>query len=201
MEWVLIMAALFVASVAGSYAVQLIITRRQAQHPPIGTTLRIRAHAGVYRSKLLSIEGDLWRMSYPLQRNQFVPMREGEPVTIEAPTTSGVYLFKTQVLLRDDDRQECAFLAPALARPTERRQDPRRMRSDDVTLDDAPARLVNISRNGAQLKSSRRVRLGDRVKLILPEGMIVAWVIDTMSTRPNDAFSDTVRVRFETPLT
>jgi c-di-GMP-binding flagellar brake protein YcgR len=164
----------------------------------IGTTLRVRAHAGVYRSKLLALDGDFWRISVPLQRNHYVPLREGERITIEAPVKGGVYLFKTVVHRFDEDRNELVFEVPPLTAPRERRSEARRSRHEEVLIDDAPALLVDVSRHGAKLRVTRRIPLGDRIKLRLPEGMVVGWVIDVAPLRSGEG--DLLRVRFETPL-
>lgn len=200
MDWVLLLIGSFLASVAGSYTLTRLGMRRRAVAPRIGTTLRLRARSGVYRSKLIRVDGDLWRISTPLQRNNYVPLRVSEPVTVEAPVPGGVYLFRTSISEQDTDRQELTFLAPALAKPTDRRSEPRWIRSDTISVDDFPGMLVDLSKHGARLKSSCRARLGDRVKVRLPEGMIVGWVIDAWPTRPGDAFSHILRVRFEAPI-
>lgn len=201
MAWALYLLGSFVAAVIGSYALtHLVLRPRRSVLPAVGTTLRLRAHSGVYRSKLMVAHEGLWRISTPLQRNHYVPLRQGEPITIEAPVSGGVYLFRTKVAECNSDDNELSILVPPLARPTERRQEPRKLRNDSITIDDAPGMLVDLSRNGARLRSSCRVRLGDRVKLRLPEGMVVGWVIDAWPGKPSDAFADVLRVRFETPL-
>lgn len=187
-------------SIAGSYILTRSKLGRKRNPPPPGTTLRIRAHSGVYRSRLLSTAENLWRMSTPLQRNHYVPLREGEPITIEAPIPGGVYLFKTTVLHCDADKNELSFLVPPLTAPRERRQEQRWVRQVPITLDDAPATLVDVSRLGARVKTSQRVKLGDRVKLMLAEGLIVGWVIEAWPAKSGEPFADVLRVRFETPL-
>ncbi len=198
MEIVLYLAGALLASVAGGYAFTTVSNRRRRVSPAIGTTLRIRAHAGVYRSKLLAIEGDFWRISVPLQRNHYVPLRDGERITIEAPVKGGVYLFKTLVRCFDEDRNELLFEVPVLTAPRERRLEPRRTRYEEVLIDDSPALLVDVSRHGAKLRVNRRIPLGERIKLRLPEGMVVGWVIDVAPIRTGEG--EYLRVRFETPL-
>lgn len=198
MEVVVYLVGACIVSAIGGYAFTSLVARRRFAPPTVGTTLRIRAHAGVYRSKLLALEGDFWRISVPLQRNHYVPLREGERITIEAPVKGGVYLFKTVVHRYDENRNELAFEVPPLTRPRERRSETRRTRHEEVLLDDSPALLVDVSRNGAKLRVSRRVPLGERIKLRLPEGMVVGWVIDVAPLRSGEG--DLLRVRFETPL-
>lgn len=196
MEVVLYLVAAFIVSVAGAYVVTSL--KRRYVPPAIGTTLRIRAHAGVYRSKLLALEGDFWRISVPLQRNHYVPLREGERITIEAPVKGGVYLFKTVIHRFDEDRNELVFEVPHLTAPRERRSEVRRSRHEDVMIDESPALLVDVSRHGAKLRVHRKIPLGERVKLRLPEGMVVGWVIDVAPIRTGEG--EYLRVRFETPL-
>jgi hypothetical protein len=200
MDLLIYLAVCAAAAIGGSYLITRITLGRRRLPPKPGTTLRIRAHSGVYRSRLLTTDDNLWRMSTPLQRNHYVPLREGEPITIEAPVAGGVYLFKTTVLHSDADRNELSFLVPPLTAPRNRRQEQRWIRQVPITLDDAPATLVDVSRLGARVKTSQRVKLGDRVKLKLSEGLIVGWVIEAWPTKSGDPYAEVLRVRFETPL-
>ncbi|MEQ1934606.1 MAG: flagellar brake protein [Fimbriimonadaceae bacterium] len=165
--------------------------------PDVGATLRIRAASGMYRSKLLSIEGSVWRISCPLSRNHYVPLRPEENVTIEAPVAHGVYLFKTQIHSRDEATHELLLSIPVGLKVTNRRMDARRVTKMDVRLEGEPAAFADLSPFGARVFTNRPCHVGERVQLDFNNLRTYAWVLDFSPTKVGESYREAVRVRFE----
>ncbi len=191
---------LIVAFVVSTLIAHWLVDRRKSgssKAPDPGTTLRLRATAGVYRSKLILAEAGGWRISAPLSRNHYVPLRIGESITVEAPVQGGVYLFKTIVAARDADLHELILCPPTNVAPTERRTIQRCERVEPITIEGEPGQLVDISALGARLKTRKRFTPGDRVRLDLRDGLLFAWVLESWPTRHGDDWRENLRVRFE----
>src|SRR5690242_6540551 len=62
--------------------------------------VRLRTEAGVFRTNFLSLEKSGWVLSAPLSRDNYVPLREGEQVIVEASTPQGLLVFRTTVAER-----------------------------------------------------------------------------------------------------
>jgi hypothetical protein len=151
----------------------------------------------MYRSKLISTNPSGWTISAPLSRNHYVPLRVDEALTVEAPVSGGVYLFKTVVTARNAESHELTLQPPVNIAPTERRNVKRCPRQDQILLDGFKSLLVDISELGARIKTGARLSPGDRVRLDLPEGLMYAWVLDAWPTRHGEEWRENVRVRFE----
>lgn len=187
----------FTVSALIAYALTEMRARKRCTPPEVGTTLRLRAASGMYRSKLLAVDSSGWKISAPLSRNNYVPLRVDEVLTVEAPVPGGVYLFKTAVIGRDGETHELTLQAPLNVAPQDRRAVRRCSRDSAVTLDGVRGVLVDISPLGARLKTEHHVAPGDRVRLDLPEGRMYAWVLDSWPTRHGDEWRENVRLRFE----
>src|SRR4051794_14678642 len=101
---ILFFAAGFGISLGLAWLFVQIVARLRKQPVPIpGSILRIRAGSGFYRSHVLDSAGSVWRISAPLQRDAYVPLRVGEEVVIEAAAKNGALLFRTQIVARETD--------------------------------------------------------------------------------------------------
>lgn len=204
MEEPLILIAFLVAAFVFSALLAYWITGRRsrpAARPEPGTTLRLRGTGGMYRAKLLACEESLWRISCPLSRNSYVPLRVDDRLTVEAPVEQGVLIFRTTVGGRDDENHELLLVAPAEVKVTDRRSEKRRPVDTPVTIEGDEARLVDLSSLGARIVTNRTCHVGERVRLELSEGLMYGWVLDFWPTRSADSYRDSVRVRFEEVLT
>jgi hypothetical protein len=182
----------FAVAVLGSY---LFTKRRMPKtaQPSMGSNLRLKCSSGVYRSKLLQITPEHWRVSSPLSRDHYVPLRPGELLTIEAPVSNGVLLGHTTVISRDAETKELVLKAPNVLTVHDRREEPRQDVNKLIGLDMDKADLLNISTLGACLLTNQPYFKGDRVRVQLPTKAIYAWVMETGSY----ASQNRVRVRFE----
>ncbi len=165
--------------------------------PELGATIRIRATSGMYRAKLLAIEGNLWRISCPLSRNHYVPLRPEEAVTIEAPISQGVYLFKTLIHSRDENSHELLLTIPSHLSATNRRNEPRKPSNQEVRLEGEPSNLADLSPFGARVFTNRPCHIGERVQLDFAGQRFYAWVLDFSPTKVGESYREAVRVRFE----
>lgn len=190
-------AATFGISAALAYGLTKARQLKRSTLPEIGTTLRLRAASGVYRSRLLRIDQKGWHISAPLSRNNYVPLRVDEPLTIEAPVPNGVYVFKTVVTGRDADTHEFALKPPPPLTPINRREVVRCDRDEPIRIEGREGHLINISPLGARLQSNQHFPPGDRVRLDLSDGVVYGWVLDSWPTRMGEKLRENLRVRFE----
>ncbi|MEQ1822755.1 MAG: flagellar brake protein [Fimbriimonadaceae bacterium] len=199
MNDVILLICFLIAAFCISALVAYVLTRPKfATSPPeIGATIRIRATTGMYRAKLLNVEANVWRISCPLSRNHYVPLRPNEAVTIEAPISQGVYLFKTSIQARDEETHELTLAVPSGLHATNRRNEPRIVSDEKVYLDSEPANLADISTFGARVFTNRRCHIGERIQVELRGMRIYGWVLDFAPTRVGETYREAVRVRFE----
>lgn len=194
-------AALFTISLAVSYlATRWAMNRKRVKAPVENAKLRVRAAAGVYRARFLGEVECGWRMSAPLCRDSYVPLRVGEELTIEAMAEEGVTLFHTVVIDRDAVDHTFTIRRPSQTFFSDRRSESRR---GDVAghagmIEGLEASLINVSSQGACLASDARVRPGDCVEVSLPwlNGKVAAYV---MASEGSQRFKR-MRLRFHNPI-
>lgn len=174
--------------------------RRPVPNPTLGSTLRIRGTGGQYRAKLLGYDNLTWRISCPLSRNNYVPLRVQDKLTVEAPMEDGVIIFRTQVTSRDEENHEFLLAAPENPTVTDRRSEKRKPIAGVASIEGETGELVDISSLGARILTNRPCHVGERVRVELNGGMIYAWVLDFWPTRA-EGYRETIRVRFEEVLT
>ena len=191
-----------ICSFAVAALVAFLLTRKTVQSAPpeVGSIIRLRSVGGVYRSKLVGVEQGVWRISCPIARSHYVPMRAGEPVTVEAPVTGGVYLFKTEIAGRDRETHELMLEPPPILRKSDRRNEARAPKAGEATIEGESAALVDLSRLGARILTDRPCHIGERVRLELEDSMVYAWVLDFAPTKIGEPYRECVRLRFEEAL-
>lgn len=186
----------FLASIGAGYLYTKATKRFEL--PELNSNLRLRAGAGMYRSKLIAIEKDAWVLSSPLCRNHYVPIRVGDFLIVEAPVSNGVYLFNTSLVSRNPETHEMRVEPPSKdIKPVNRRKEPRLMRNSQLMVDGLPGELVNISPLGGRIRTNYRVARGDRMRLDLEKGTIFGWVLDVWPTGLGDDYNEEIRLRFE----
>lgn len=175
--------------------------RRLAPVPRIPTSVRIRARHGMYRAFLEAIDRSGWLISAPLQRDMYVPLQPGEEIIVEAPTSSGVLLFRTVVSDRCPDARHIRLETPRRSRHLDRREEPRneRVAGRCVQIDGHIAELVNLSLGGACALVKGEVTRGTRVRFWCPSSKNdrYGWVLDSTADVLDGGPARRVRIRFE----
>jgi hypothetical protein len=165
------MLALFLMSVAGSYAFATLIKRAKRTHaPPENAKVRVRATNGVYRSRFLRETEAGWQFSAPICRDAYVPFRVGEELTMELADEDGILRFRTVVLDRDANEHIFTMRKPTQVIRDDRRAEERytEYMGQTCKLDETEASILNVSKTGICVVSDQRLNPGERVQLSLP---------------------------------
>lgn len=204
-ELTLELTALFAAAALAAY----IIHRAPWKKPRTleladGLQLRLRSPNGMHRTRILAQTERGWRISAPLNRDAFVPIREGESVTVETPTENGLLYFRTHVAGRDVDSHTLEIERPQQWFSSERREAKRLadVNTLSVRLEDTDARLLDLSEHGMRLLVTGRFARGERVGLTVswtPEP-IFAWVLEAKPAAVGQRQGVDLRLRLEEPL-
>lgn len=194
----------FAVSIAIGYMVGVVRNGRRVPAPALGVQLRLKSPSGVYRARLLRAEKGGWWLSSPLQRNAYVPLRVGEPLVIEAPSSVGAMVFHTEVLERDATTHEFRVRPPREVHEVERRLEYRHkcFLGRPFTANGEPAELVDLSVSGARFLTLAPAAKGDDLRLELPApfGTVVGWVLETEPASLGNRTGSLVRVRLARPL-
>lgn len=194
----------FAGSIVLGYVVGLLRNGRRVPAPAVGVQLRLKSPSGVYRARLLRAEKGGWWLSSPLQRNAYVPLRVGESLVVEAPSSVGAMVFHTEVLERDATTHQFRVRPPREVREVERRLEYRHKSflGRPFKANGEPAELVDLSASGARFLTLAAAAKGDDLRLELPEpfGTVVGWVLETEPASLGSRTGSLVRVRLATPL-
>lgn len=195
------MAALFAVSLAISYTATTLLRKRGFPMPTEGTVIRIRTACGVYRVRLLSVGESSWCFAAPMKQNAYVPLRVGEPITLEVPIPNAALLIKTTIHSRCCVDKCYSIEAPKDPIVTERRQQARSlpMHAVSVSLNGIPAAILDLSEGGIKVQGHLKAMKGDSVKITLPKSKetLTAWVLEAIPANDGDSI---LRLRFESPL-
>lgn len=185
---------------AASAGLAYVLTGRRktpSAMPTIGSNLRLRGTGGMYRAKLLGYGERTWRISGPLSRNNYVPLRIDDPLTVEAPVENGVLIFRTVIEGRDDEQHEFLLTAPDDIKVTDRRSEKRRPADIPVLVEGDQGKVVDMTSLGLRLLTNRSCHVGERVRLELADSMVYGWVLDFWPTRSSEPYRESVRIRLE----
>lgn len=207
MESVLQVLQFFAASFLGALGLGYAVSsfresrRKQAINELVpNAPLRMRSLSGVYRSRFVGFrEGNL-QVGAPMMRDAFVPLRVGEPLTVEAPVENGVLIFRTEVLGRCGDSKTFLLQRPPNLRRTERRHELRttRFAGTPGTLNGEWAELQDLSKHGASFHSFGTFLAGDVIKVEVPRfgAALLGWVLDVQPISIDSRTASVVRMRF-----
>lgn len=200
-----LLALAFAASVGVSYVwVTLRRRSRVVLAPPVNATVRFKTGGAMYRSRFLGVSEDGWLLSPPLQRDHYVPIREGDEIRGELVTPSGVQLFRTTVLRREMSPPRLVFQVPDTMELRERRDTPRRrdLQGMKAGLDGETALLINLSTYGAKVATATCPERGERMALQLPwlATPVFAYVLESAPPADSECGGCEVRLRFEEAL-
>ena len=189
---ILFFATGFAVSMGAAWLfVKITLHLRNQLNPSVGAILSVRASSGIYRAHIVKL-GSVWTISAPLQRDNYVPLRVGEEVVIEAASKHGALLFRTEILSRQTNPHCLIVKKPEKIHRIERREHKRwpHLTGSKVKIGGENGQLLDLSEGGARVQTSFRTHKGDRVKLEMPWGQAIdAWVL---SREGNEA-----RLRFE----
>lgn len=197
----------FALAAAVSFAVSLILIRLFARrHRNIldpGCAVRLRTSDGVYRTRFTGPNQLGLVFAAPLQRDCYVPISVGAPVTVEAPGRRGVLLFRTKVAHRDAATHEIVLETPAKVFQEDRRQTKRCAHGQTaIEVEGAAAWLCDRSEIGLRFTTDRRLQSGERIRIDLPgdDEPIFGWVLHCGPNVDGGKGSYVVRVRLESNL-
>jgi len=187
----------FVGSCVLGYAATKIKRRRKPPVPQVNAVLRILTSGTVYRAHFVGVQPEGWAFTPPLQRDNYVPLRPGEPLVIETVMNGGVMIFRTTLKARHNSPPLLIADKPTSWHLDDRRESIRigEVGHVQTKLDGDRVGLVDVSACGARVRSQARKAPGERVKLEIT-GMaeaIYAWVLDV--SRKGDRYM--IRLRFE----
>lgn len=181
-SWLVITAALFAFSLGGAVMWHSRRSKRSVCRLPLGAQLRIKSHQGIYRSRLIEYAGPNWVISAPLSRDNYVPLREGEAVTVEAATHEGILVVQSVIHIRDDESHQFWLSNPCEVSYFDRRQAHRVCYGQGVNIavEGSDANLIDLSERGVKFHSWREFAKGERIHIQLPwdHEPTSAWIID-----------------------
>lgn len=170
-------------------------------NPVEGAILTIRATSGVYRSHMITLGRTSWTLSAPLQRDNYVPLRVGEELIIEAATDRGALLFRSEVVARMSNPHAILIKRPTKIHRVERREHKRwpNMAGERVRVEGQVGQLLDLSEGGARVRLATKPYKGDRVRLDMPSGKAVyAWVIASEGSEARLRFEELMNPNTET---
>lgn len=198
-------AVVFGLSMGLSY---LITYRRRVL--PIGlpveenTSCRLVGPGGDYRSYYLRATRKGLVFSAPLHRDNFVPLRVGEKVMVQAPAENAIITFRTEIVGRDPETHEFLLAKPERIRRVDRRAELRdtTLAGEAVEINQEPGELVDLSAYGAKILTATPVLPGDTVRLELPfeYGTAYGWILEATPAAFGPHLGHTVRIKFNAPL-
>lgn len=193
----------FVGSMAlGFLTVKFLRRRKQVPVPKLNAILRISTSGCVYRAHFIGERPGGWAFTPPLQRDGYVPIREGDYIIMETVMDQGVVVFKTTVKERSTTPPMLVAERPTFWHVEDRRDFARieEIGHLQAKLDGDKVGLMDMSACGARIRSQARRAPGERVKLEVAgfEEPIHGFVLD--SDRKGDRYITRLRFEEETDL-
>lgn len=194
--WLLVLSSLGVSTLLG-FAFVKFFRGKQAPVPKTNAIFRISSLGTVYRSQFIGERPDGWAFTPPIQRDNHVPIKVGEPVVLETVVDHGVAVYRATLKSRSNSPAMIIVEKPTFWRIEDRRDSVRIAEVGHMTakLDGDTVGLLDMSACGARIRSQARHEAGQRVTLEVAgfADAIHAWVID--SDRKGDRY--VMRLRFE----
>ena len=168
------------------------------------TMIRLVGAGGVYRCHYLSHDRKGVRVSSPIQRDHYIPLRVGEQMMVQVPQAGGLLVFRTTIIERDADAHEFLLSSPEGVRNIERRSEHRdtTVEGQDVVFNGEPATLLDISAGGAKVLTQIEIDAGDQVRIQLHSnlGEAYGWALESTASQRDRRPARAVRVKFQIPL-
>lgn len=168
------------------------------------TMVRLVGAGGVYRCHYLSHDRKGVRVSSPIQRDHYIPLRVGEQMMVQVPQDAGLLVFRTTIIERDAESHEFLLGSPEAVRHIERRSEQRdsSVEGKGIEFNGEPATLIDISAGGAKVLTQVEVDPGDqvRIKLHANLGEAYGWALESTASQRDRRPARAVRVKFQIPL-
>lgn len=187
----------FGAAALLGYGAVRVFGRKHLPVPKHNAILRISSLSSMYRAHFIGEVKEGWAFTPPLQRDELIPIKMGEPITMETVVDGGIAVYRTTLRSRGT-HPDCLIVdRPAFWHVENRREDGRIANLGHISakLDGDKVSLMDVSACGARIRSQAERAKGERVHLEIA-GMaepISGYVMDT--DRKGDRFF--VRMRFE----
>jgi len=166
-----------------------------------GAMVRIKAEGGVYRTRFLRRRQEGLVFAAPLQRDHYVPLHPEEEVKVEAPMRDGVLIFRSKIVERHVDSHEICLAFPQEIHRKERRECARKSLSGkQISVEERPAWLLDISEFGAKFARNGPLQKGERIRVDLADRSLYGWVLECTLNVVEGEGSHVVRARFEEPV-
>src|SRR5688500_4704996 len=185
MDALLQIAGFFAVSAAIAFMFTLAFVswknRRQLSCLTIGAPARMKTSDGVYRTRYAGFSKNGLHFAGPIQRDHFEPIGVGERVTLEVPMSSGVAIFRSEVVKRIAASHEIVVRSPERLHCQERRDAVRKdARTKEIRVEDQAAWLCDLAPHGIKLVRDGVLRQGERIKVEMPclEEPVYAWVLE-----------------------
>lgn len=187
------LGGLFIGSMGVAFGSMSMLKKRKLRAiPESGSMIRLRGLSGFYRSRFLAAGDRVWEISTPVQRDNFVPLRMGEEIVVEASTPKGALIFRTKIFGGEGAPIRIQILAPQNPQLVERREHTRdpKFAGEKVQVDQLAARVLNYSAGGICIQSARKLSKGEQVHIEMPwqSDPVDAWVLESEGLK--------VRLRF-----
>lgn len=163
---------------------------------PTGAVL-IKTSSGVYRARFDHAEPGVWVLDAPVQRDSYVPLREGEEVILDAPVAGGAVVFRSVVLERDAVTKQYRFKVPANLHATERREVRRQALQDECLINGMPGKMLNYSAEGALVLSGLKLKEGQVVHLKVGSQELTGTTLDSAYESFGTNLGGLTRVKFD----
>ncbi|MCC7230425.1 MAG: hypothetical protein IT203_08510 [Fimbriimonadaceae bacterium] len=194
--WLLTLSSLGVSTLLG-FAFVKHFRGKQAPVPKANAIFRISSLGTVYRSQFIGERPEGWAFTPPIQRDNHVPIKVGEPMVLETVVDQGVAVYRATLKARSHSPSMIIVERPSFWRVEDRRDSVRIADVGHMTakLDGDTVGLLDMSACGARIRSQARHEAGKRVKLEVGgfDDAIHAWVIGTV--QKGDRY--VMRLRFE----
>lgn len=205
LQMVGLLAAVFAVSMVASWVLAR-KNRNRVTFVPLSENARVRmvGPGGTYRCYYLRRTKKGLFFSAPLQRDEYVPVRVGESLMVQAPIADSLVTFRSSVVSRDGESHEFCIAHPVRMRQVDRRSEARdkSVQGSIVRLNGDSASLVDLSAGGARIVSNSDVLPGDTVFVDLPDelGSVQGWALESVPSQFGGATTREFRIRFEEPL-
>jgi hypothetical protein len=194
-----IIPGVFLLSLGLGFSIHRILRPKRPPVPETNAILRICAGATSYRAHFVGVCPGGWAFTPPLQRDNYVALKPGAPIIMEAVVPGGVAILRTCLIERTLNPATWVAMEPEFWHVENRREAPRKEQLGhlEAKLNGNSVAMLDMSETGAQVRAKAPHQKGEPVKLCVSglEDEMAAWVVDC--DRRGDRYY--LRLQFEEP--